>query len=128
MQVSSVADFSFKLRPGSKVCVIRSDDEQSRLKGIGKDVTLDGFDGSVGLSFNYFSMANDEKPIFQQFTKYFTLPVKGSKISAAGMKPDPNYVGKDGRFHAPKTLQEKFFGRPTTLEEAAWLRVMKLFD
>lgn len=128
MQVSNIADFSFKLRPGSKVHVIRSDDGQSQLKGIGKDVTLDGFDGSVGLSFNYFNMANDKKPIFQQFTKYFTLPVKGSKISAVVMKPDPNYVGKDGCFHAPKTLQEKFFRCQTTLEEAAWLRIMKLFD
>lgn len=128
MRVSSVTDFSFKLRTGSKVGAIRSDDEQSWLKGIGKDITLDGFDGSVGLSFNYLNMANAEQQIFQQFTKYFTQPVKGSEIIAKAMKPDPNYVGKDGRFHAPKTLQEKFFGRPTTLEEAAWLRIMKLFD
>lgn len=128
MRVSSVTDFSFKLRPGSKVGAIRSDDEQSWLKGIGKDITLDGFDGSVGLSFNYLNMANAEQQIFQQFTKYFTQPVKGSEIIAKAMKPDPNYVGKDGRFHAPKTLQEKFFGQPTTLEEAAWLRIMKLFD
>lgn len=128
MRISSVTDFSFKLRSGSKVGAVQSYDEQSWLRDIGKDVTLDGFDGSVGLSFNYFNLANDEKPIFQQFTKYFTQPVKASEISAKAMKPDPNYVEKDGRFHAPKTMQEKFFGRPTTLEEAAWLRVMKLFD
>ena len=44
------------------------------------------------------------------------------------MGVDPNYIDKNDQFAAPKTLDERLFGKPTTAEEDNWLRVMKLFD
>jgi len=83
------------------------------------------------LSLGYYLHGkNNEWPsrVIEQFDKYFTQYPKGPYHLYQAMGVDPNYIDKDGRFAAPKTLDERLFGRPTTVEEDSWLRVMKLFD
>jgi hypothetical protein len=83
------------------------------------------------LSLGYHSYGkSDDWPskVVEQFDKYFTRRPNGPYHLSYAMGVDPNYIDKDGRFAAPKTLDEKLFGRPTTVEEDNWLRVMSLFS
>lgn len=132
LNVDELKDFSFKLKsPGQVDSLGYPHYATPHLDHISKDATLDGFDASVLLSLGYYSHGkNNEWPsrVIEQFDKYFTQYPKGSYNLYQAMGADPNYIDKDGRFAAPKTLDERLFGRPTTLEEDMWLRVMKLFD
>ena len=132
LNVDELKDFSFKLKnPGQIDSLGYPHYATPHLDHISKDATLDGFDGSVLLSLGYYSHGkNNEWPsrVIEQFDKYFTQYPKGPYHLYQAMGVDPNYIDKNGQFAAPKTLDERLFGRPTTVEEDNWLRVMKLFD
>ena len=132
LNVDELKNFSFKLKnPGQIDSLGYPYQATPHLDHISKDATLDGFDASVLLSLGYYLHGkNNEWPsrVIEQFDKYFTQYPKGPYHLYQAMGVDPNYIDKDGRFAAPKTLDERLFGRPTTVEEDSWLRVMKLFD
>lgn len=124
-----VEDFRFKLKKSGQVEIVGSFNGANHLLDLKKDVTLDGFDASVALSLGYvWPRAAEQAPskALEEFMKYFT--VKPDRIISYAMIADPNYVDKHGQFAAPKTLDERLFGKPTTVDENEWLRVMELFS
>ena len=132
LNVDELKDFSFKLKnPGQVDSLGYPYHSTPHLKDISKDATLDGFDASVLLSLGYYLHGKNNgwpSRVVEQFDKYFTQYPKGPYHLYQAMGVDPNYIDKNGQFAAPKTLDERLFGRPTTTEEDNWLRVMKLFD
>ena len=133
LNVDEIKDFRFKLKGQDQVDSLGYPYHATpHLKDISKDATLDGFDASVLLSLGYYQHGvpkRDDWPsrVVEQFDKYFTQYPKGPHHLYQAMGVDPNYIDKNGQFAAPKTLDERLFGRPTTTEEDNWLRVMKLF-
>ena len=132
LDVDELKDFSFKLKnPGQIDSLGYPHYATPHLDHISKDATLDGFDASVLLSLGYYLHGKNNgwpSKVIEQFDKYFTQYPKGPYHLYQAMGVDPNYIDKNGQFAAPKTLDERLFGRPTTTEEDKWLRVMKLFD
>ena len=132
LNVDELKDFSFKLKsPGQVGSLGYPYYARIHVNNISKDATLDGFDGSVSLSLGYrpYRKSDDwTSKVAEQFDKYFTQSPKGPYHIYQAKSVDPNYIDKDGRFAAPKTLDERLFGRPTTTEEDNWLRVMRLFS
>lgn len=134
VNLEELKDFRFKLSTKGQVDSLGYPQYGThQIKDISKDATLDGFDASVMLSLGYYqrgSMKNGEWPskVVEQFDKYFTQYPRDSRGIIYAMGVDPNYIDKNGQFAAPKTLDERLFGHPTTTEENNWLRVMKLFD
>lgn len=132
LNVDELKDFSFKLKnPGQVDSLGYPYGATPHLDRISKDATLDGFDASVLLSLGYYSHGKNNRwpsRVLEQFDKYFTQHPKGPYHLYQAIGVDPNYIDKNGQFAAPKTLDERLFGRPTTLEEDNWLRVMKLFN
>lgn len=134
VNLEELKDFRFKLSTKGQVDSLGYPHYGThRIRDISKDATLDGFDASVMLSLGYYqhgSMKNSEwsSKVVEQFDKYFTQHSRDHHGMTYAMGVDPNYIDKNGQFAAPKTLDERLFGRPTTAEEDNWLRVMKLFD
>ena len=132
LNVDELNDFGFKLKnPGQIDSLGYPHYATPHLDYISKDATLNGFDASVLLSLGYYLHGKNNgwpSKVIEQFDKYFTRYPKGPYHLYQAMGVDPNYIDKNGQFAAPKTLDERLFGRPTTTEEDKWLRVLKLFD
>lgn len=133
VNLDNVKDFSFKLKSQDQVDSLGYPYHSTpHLENIPKDATLDGFDASVLLSLGYYQHggANKDKwtsRVHEQFDKYFTQYPKGPYHLEYAMGVDPNYIDKNGQFAAPKTINERLFDKPTTIDESEWKRVLSLF-